>query len=169
MPALAERALDIPARFSRAPSKRDSPMTATDTPPSTDPWTAQLEQLRSRYRHLRPAVLAALTTLVLDENISLDDAKAKAAMRGIRITAASVNAARTILSRMDSPAAPTPAPATAAPTREPRRARAPERTLDAEALIRGFVSKLQTQGGAEADRLRDAMRRAIAVLQAAVG
>jgi hypothetical protein len=37
------------------------------------------------------------------------------------------------------------------------------------ALVRGVVAKLQGQGNAEADRLRDAMRKAIAVLQAAVG
>jgi hypothetical protein len=35
-------------------------------------------------------------------------------------------------------------------------------------LVRGFVAKLQGAGNAEADRLREAMRKAIAVLQAAV-
>ena len=37
-----------------------------------------------------------------------------------------------------------------------------------EELVRGFVAKLQGQGNAEAERLRDAMRKAVAVLQAAV-
>jgi hypothetical protein len=41
--------------------------------------------------------------------------------------------------------------------------------VDAEALVRGFVAKLQGQGNAEAERLRDAIRKAIAVLQAAAG
>lgn len=45
----------------------------------------------------------------------------------------------------------------------------PEEAIDAEALVRGFVANLQTQGNSETERLRDAMRRAIAVLQAAVG
>ena len=45
----------------------------------------------------------------------------------------------------------------------------PEKAVDAEALVRGFVAKLQGQGNAEAERLREAMRKAIAVLQAAVG
>ena len=143
-------------------------MTATDSATSTDPWTAQFEQLRARYKHLRPAVLAALTALVLDQNISVDDAKGQTAMRGIRITAASMAAARTVLSRMDSPPAAAAATSNVA-MRVPRRARPAEKMADAESLIRGFVAKLQGQGNAEAERLREAMRKAIAVLQAAVG
>ena len=34
-------------------------MTSTETTPSKDTWAAQLEQLRARYRHIRPPVLAA--------------------------------------------------------------------------------------------------------------
>jgi hypothetical protein len=41
--------------------------------------------------------------------------------------------------------------------------------IDAEGLIRQVVGKLQLQGTAEAERLREAMRKAIATLQAAVG
>lgn len=41
--------------------------------------------------------------------------------------------------------------------------------IDTEALIRGVVSRIQSQGSAEADRLRDAVRKAIALLQTAVG
>ena len=43
------------------------------------------------------------------------------------------------------------------------------KAVDAEALVRGFVAKLQGRGNAEADRLREAMRKAVAVLQAAAG
>lgn len=148
-------------------------MTATATLPVSDPWTTQLEQLRARYKHVRPPVLAALNILINDQNISVDDAKAQADQRGVRITAASLNAAKTLLSRMDA----TPAPATAAKhqvptsrsTPAPRRPRAADAPVDPETLIRGVVAKLQTQGNAETERLRDAMRKAIAVLQAAVG
>jgi len=79
-------------------------MTATDAAPTTDPWTAQLEQLRARYKHVRPPILAALSLLLNDETISVDDAKAQAALHGVRITAASVSAARRLLGRMDAPA-----------------------------------------------------------------
>jgi len=81
-------------------------MSATETAPATDSWAAQLEQLRARYKHVRPPVLAALNILVHDQNISMDDAKAHASLHGVRITAASVAAAGTLLSRMDGP--PTP-------------------------------------------------------------
>src|SRR5262245_43401006 len=82
-------------------------MTATESAPAADSWTAQLEQMRARYKHVRPPILAALNILLHDQNISLDDAKAQADLHGVRITAASVAAARTLLSRMDgSPTAP---------------------------------------------------------------
>jgi hypothetical protein len=61
-----------------------------------------------------------------------------------------------------------PAPATERPAR-PRRERAPEPAVDAEALIKQVVGKLQAQGNAEAERLRDAMRKAMAVLASAIG
>jgi hypothetical protein len=144
-------------------------MTATDSAPATDSWAAQLEQLRARYKHVRPPVLAALNILLHDENISIDDAKAQASLHGVRITAASVSAARTLLSRMDGPPTPVAPTTTSAPTRALRRPRPPEKGLDAETLVRGFVAKLQGQGNAEAERLREAMRKAIAVLQGAVG
>jgi hypothetical protein len=50
-----------------------------------------------------------------------------------------------------------------------RRPRAPARELDAEALIRNVVGKLQADGNAEAERLRAAIRKAVAMLNAVVG
>ena len=145
-------------------------MTSIETPPTADTWAAQVEQLQARYKHVRPAVLAALNILVHDENVSADDAKARAALHRVRITAASIAAARTLLARMDRSVGATNAPTAAStPTPRPRRARMPEKGVDAEALVRGFVAKLQGQGNAEVDRLREAMRKAIAVLQAAMG
>src|SRR5262245_48502482 len=138
-------------------------MTAIETAPTSDSWAAQLEQLRARYKHVRPPVLAALNILIHDQNISIDDAKAQAALHGVRITAASVAAARTLLSRMDGlPTAVAPT-TTSAPTRAPRRPRPQEKAVDAEALIKNLVGKLQGQGNVEAERLRDAMRKAVDV------
>ncbi len=144
-------------------------MTATESAASTDAWTQQLDQLRERYKHVRPPPLAALNVLVFDQNASVEDAKARAALHGQRITAASVGAARALLERMDSPLAPAAPAPTSPSTREPRRPRAPEKAIDAEELVRGFVAKLQSQGNAEAERLREAMRKAVAMPQAAVG
>ncbi len=151
------------------PSNHPTSMTATEPVPSADTWTQQLEQLRARYKHVRPPTLAALNVLIFDPQISVDDAKARAALHGVRITAASIGAARTLLERMDSPSTAMAPAATPPTTREPRRPRPPDKGVDAEALVRGFVSKLQAHGTAEGDRLREAMRKAIAVLQAAVG
>ena len=151
----------------------ENPM--TDTIPETiptDTWAAELASLRARYKHVREPILVALNILLHDENIALEDAKALAAMRGAKITAASVNAAQRLLARREEPravtgpidAATTPAKG-AAPVRP---ARAPQPATNAEALIRDVVQKLQGQGNAEAERLRAAMRKAVAVLQAAV-
>jgi hypothetical protein len=144
-------------------------MTPTEPAPSTDAWTQQLEQLRERYKHVRPPTLAALNLLIFDPQMSVHDAKARAALHGVRITAASVGAARTLLERMDAPSAAMATAPTSSPTREPRRPRPADKGIDAEALVRGFLAKLQNQRNAEAERLREAMRRAIAILQAAAG
>lgn len=142
--------------------------TATEPSPTTtnDTWTQQLAQLKPRYKHVREPVLAALNILLHDQTIEIADAKAQAQMHGIRITAASIQAARTLLSRMDAvPTANHEPP----PARSVRRPRPADKATDAESLIRGLVVKLQDQGNAEAEGLREAMRKAIAMLQAAVG
>ena len=147
-------------------------MTASDTKTDTthDTWDAEIAQLRARYKAVREPILAALNLLLTDPNITDDDAKARAAMRGVRITAASINGARNLLAKRDTaaPTEPTAASATERPAR-PRRERAPEPAVDTEALIKQVVGKLKAQGNAEAERLRDAMRKAMAVLASAIG
>jgi hypothetical protein len=153
-------------------------MTAThlDTSSSPDTWAQQLAQLQERYRQVRPPILVALNLLLSDQNIQLDDAKAQAQLRGVRITAASMNAARTLLSRMDAPQTAPAAPLAASPiltaapvARAPRRPRTPQPPIDAEAMIRGFVDQLRGEKNAEVERMKDGIRRAIAALQAVVG
>lgn len=143
-------------------------MTATEPLPP-DTWNQEIANLKARYKTASPAILTALNILLHDQNISVEDAKAQANLRGTKITTASISAAKVLLSRMDAlpPLSPA-ASASSAPSR-PRRPRATDAPADAEALVRNFVAKLQNQGNAEADRLRDAIRRAIAVLQAAAG
>jgi len=147
--------------------------TLTVNDPATKVWNDQLAELQARYKHVRPAILAALNVLQNDPDISVDDAKARAAERGVRITAASVNAAQRLLSRQDG--APTlqtdkaPTPEVQAKPKRDRRPRATDGGVDAEALIRGVVSRLQHQGNAEAERMRAAMRKAIELLRAAAG
>ncbi len=144
-------------------------MTTTETTP-TDTWTDEIAALKARYPHVRDPILAALNLLLTDPRITDDDAKARAAMRGARITAASINGARNLLAKRETaaPTEPTAASATDRPAR-PRRERAPEPAVDAEALIKQVVGKLQAQGNAEAERLREAMRKAMAALANAIG
>jgi|SoiMethySBSTD1v2_1073268.scaffolds.fasta_scaffold350019_2 hypothetical protein len=146
--------------------------TLTVNDPASKLWNQQLAELQSRYKHVRPAIVAALCVLHEDPDASVDDAKARAAEHGVRITAASVNAAQRLLARQDGApatnAAEPKAAAPAKPTRE-RRPRANDGAVDAEALIRQVVGKLQNQGNAEAERLRGVMRRVIDIMQAAVG
>lgn len=148
-------------------------MTTTETIPTattTDTWADELAALRARHPHVREPILAALNILLADPNITDDDAKARAAMRGVRITAASINGARNLLAKRETtaPSEPMATPVTERPARQ-RRERAPEPAVDAEALIKQVVGKLQAQGNAEAERLRDAMRKAITLLAGAIG
>ncbi len=148
-------------------------MTTAETvnEPATKIWNQQLAELHARFRHVRPAILAALCVLQQDPDVSVDDAKARAASHGVKITAASINAAQRLLARQDTAPAAGPAEdptiATPKPTRE-RRPRANDGAVDAEALVRSVVDKLQGQSNAQAERLRAAIRRAIDLLQAAV-
>ena len=57
--------------------------------------------LEVRYPKVREPILVALHILTQNPDISLDDAKAQAALHGTRITAASVAGARRLLSRQD--------------------------------------------------------------------
>jgi len=147
-------------------------MTTSEPAITTDSWAAQLEQLKARYKHVRQPILVALNILLHDPNISVAGAKAQAAQHGTRITAASVAAAQRLLERRDAPPAATSVPTATAPQRPARRDR-PARVagipFDAEALVRGVVAKIQGQGSAETERIREAVRRAIAALQAAIG
>ena len=65
-------------------------------------------------------------------------------------------------------ARPAPSPASAK-TRRTGRPRAAQTPLDVEALIRTTVGKIQGQGAAEAERLREAIRKAVGVLELALG
>jgi hypothetical protein len=61
-------------------------MTTAETT-ATDTWTDEIAALKARYPHVRDPILAALNLLLTDPNITDDDAKARAAMRGKRPTA----------------------------------------------------------------------------------
>ena len=150
-------------------------MTAMETQPNptpTDDWNAQFAALKTRFPKVRETIVFAFHVLQSNPDIALDDLKAQAELHGIRVTASSVTAARRLLARTSATngATASPAPSPAAETRRrTRRPRATAAQLDVEALIRTTVGKIQDQGAAEAERLSDAIRKAIAVLGAAIG
>ena len=145
---------------------------STATSPADATWNEEFEKLKARYPKVRTPIVMALHILMHDPKIASDDAKAQAKLHGVRITAASLSAAQRLLSRQDDgDGAEAPkarkAPA-AAKTGRVRRPRAAGKDMDAEALIKQVVVKIQHAGNAEADRLREAMRKAIATLELAI-
>ena len=150
-------------------------MTATETQPNptpTDDWNAQFAALKTRFPKVRDTILFAFYLLQSDPDIVLDDLKARAKLHGIRVTASSVTAAQRLLARTSATngAAAGSAAANSAPPkpRGTRQRRATKAPLDVESLIRMTVSKVQDQGAVEAERLREAIRKAVAVLQTAI-
>jgi hypothetical protein len=149
-------------------------MTATapiTTPPENNPWAENLAAQKARFPNAKDSILFAIAALQDNPDIEIDDLKALASQQGIRVTAATVNAAKRLL---DPENATTPVVASAAlnpaPARErlARRVRAAETPLDANALIQDVVAKIQAQGNAEVERMREAVRKAITALEAAV-
>jgi hypothetical protein len=145
-------------------------MTDTATVPNTE-WNTAFLALKARYSKVREPILVALHILMQDPNIALDDAKAQAALHGARITAASVSAAQRLLSRQDGlpaavPTTPKAMPKAPARVRKPAKAAAP---FDIEQVVRDAVTRISAKGAADVERLRNAMLKAIAVLEAAMG
>jgi hypothetical protein len=91
------------------------------TEPAPDPWAARFEELRARFPKVRDTVLLCVHVLQHDEDIRLDDLKARARLHGLEVTGASLNAARRLL-RPPAPPRPAPArPPAPPPRREPPR------------------------------------------------
>lgn len=138
----------------------------------TEPWGDLFAKLQQRYPKVREPIVDALTALMQDPDIDVQHAKTVAAANGMRITATGVLAAERRLSRQDrhdeqktAKRPTTPAtPATAHPG-SVRRHRAQAQDVEAEALSKKVVDKIQGAGSAEAERLRETML----MLTAAIG
>lgn len=66
-------------------------------PTGPDPWEADLARLRERFPKANASVLICIHALQQEVDVSLDDMRARAAMHGIRVTAASLQAGRRAL------------------------------------------------------------------------
>ena len=150
-------------------------MTATapiTTPTEHNPWAEDLAAQKARFPNVKDSILFAIAALQDNPDIAIDDLKALASQQGIRVTAASVNAAKRLLDP-EHTTTPVVAPAGLNPVhareRLARRVRAADAPLDANALIQDVVAKIQAHGNAEVERMREAVRKAITALEAAVG
>lgn len=108
---------------------------------------------------LRDFMVPDLQAVVASRLGPLDTAKATAAMSGVDITAASIASARRLWAGV--------APAVATPVPEPQVPQAGA-AFPAEPWIRSMFDRLREQRAAEARRLKDAVRQAIAILRAAI-
>ena len=166
-------------------------MTDLDTLPSPapaepDPWAADLARLRARFPKANASVLICIHALQQEVDVSLDDMRARAALHGIRVTAASLMAGRRALGL---------SPPSAVRVREvevvdgasttngevdhaelpvaeerpmARRRRAPaggSRADDLERALREFMATADE----ERERLREAVRRVVEVVDDALG
>ena len=115
--------------------------------------------LKAQFPKAKDTIVFCVHVLQQNGDAGLDELKAQAGLHGLRVTAASVAAARRLLAG-DGGEAQVPA--------KPRaRANVANVGGDAEALLRQVLVKVQGQGQAEAERLRAAMRKAVALLEAA--
>ena len=141
-------------------AEAQTPPTAATT--TEDAWTAQFDEMKARFPKVREPIVMAAFLLQQDPDITDDDAKARAAVHGVRITAASINGGRNLLAKQDG------APTSTGTRPAAHRTRAAAAAADPEALIRGVVDKLNAHAATDAEKLRAAMRKAIGVLQTAV-
>ena len=135
-------------------------------------WTDQLAALKDRFHRVRDTILFTFHVLQTDPDIAIDDLKARAMLHGLRVTTATMSSAERLLARnpatdgLTADPRPSPARRTRPRTGQTRAARA---TLDVDALIRATVAKIDKHRAAEAEALREVIRKAMAMLQAAVG
>jgi len=150
-------------------------VTSTELSPSEQPvaspasWDVEFHRLRARFPRAKDSILFCIHALQSNEGIALDDLKAQASMHRIRVTGASVTAAR-LQMRRGVPGA-RPSSETAPEVREPR-AKRPElvdATNDPGELVQRLVEQMQLKAEVEALRLRQAIRSVIAVLREALG
>jgi hypothetical protein len=135
------------------------------TTTENNPWAENLAAQKTRFPNAKDSILFAIAALQDNPDIAIDDLKALASQQGIRVTAASVNAAKRLIDP-EHATSPVGAPVGLNPVhareRVARRVRAAETPLDANALIQDVVAKIQAQGNAEAERMREAVRKATA-------
>ena len=146
----------------------------TDTqaaPEPTESWDSVAATLADRFPGQKPGILFCVWKLQQNPEASLRDFRDEARMRGLALAGRSLHSAKVLLGLAEpSKRRPigaggkaAPKPAAAARTKSPGTGEAA-----IEDSLMAAVRRMQTDAGAEAERLRRAMREAIAVLERAL-
>jgi hypothetical protein len=151
---------------------------APDTAPSTDSWEGILANLRRRYPGQKDSVLFCLHKLHSNPELGLPDFREEAALHGIPMAGRALHSAKVLLGlasvkpRVSKPKAePASSVASESLRHEPRVRRLREASSDhgsIETKVLDAVRQIQSAAGAEAERLRTALRQAITILQDAL-
>jgi hypothetical protein len=141
-------------------------------PPTTDTWEGILEALSRRYPGQKHGVLFCIYKLQQNPDVALRDFRAEAELHGIPIGGRTLHAAKELLG-LNKPvaasgaSAPETTPVTPAQRRRQRTSE-PGAGDSIENKVLAAVRQIQSNAGAEAEQLRAAIRRAIAILQQAL-
>lgn len=134
----------------------------------SDDWTTRRDALRAAHPGQKDSVLFCLHKLQQDPAVGLRDLRDEAAVRGIPMAGRALHSAKVLLGL----AQPKPRnadrskPASAPTTTDSRPSAA--RDLPVEDQVLAAVRQIQSAASAEADRMREAMRRAVEILQRAI-
>ncbi|HEU4419267.1 MAG TPA: hypothetical protein VFT55_10030 [Planctomycetota bacterium] len=139
-------------------------------PPTTDTWEGILDALSRRYPGQKNSVLFCIYKLQQNPDVALRDFRAEAELHGIPVGGRTLHAAKELLGLNKPPAASGAAAETtpATPARRRQRAGEPGTGDSIESKVLAAVRQIQSNAGAEAEQLRDAIRRALAILQQAL-
>ena len=139
-------------------------------PPTTDTWEGILETLSRRYPGQKNSVLFCIYKLQQNPDVTLRDFRAEAELHGIPVGGRTLHSAKGLLGLLKaaSPAPPAEAAATATQRRRQRASEADSASDSIENKVLAAVRQIQSTAGAEAEQLRAAIRRAIAILQQAL-
>lgn len=122
---------------------------AQNEPYGTPAWDAVSRELEPRFPGIKDSVLCCIHCLEADPDTTLDVMKERATGFGLRVTAASANAARRLLDEKPPKSNGT-------------------RGIKPDALIKSIAAQIERHRNGEVERMKAALRKSIQVLQAAL-
>ncbi|MFN3242947.1 MAG: hypothetical protein ACE37K_15715 [Planctomycetota bacterium] len=115
----------------------------------TPAWDAISRELEPRFPGIKDSVLCCIHCLEADRDMTLEAMKQRANGFGLRVTAASANAARRLLDEKPEKSGGV-------------------RGIKPDALIKSIAAQIERHRNGEVERLKTALRKSIQMLQAAL-